>query len=95
MAKITENKKAQKDLENAPKEILRAYEIWARMIEIHGVGVLRRFPGYRDELLRGSWQGFRSSRLNLKWRVIYQVSNNGEIEIVSVFRVTAHDYRRK
>lgn len=95
MVKINESKQAQKDLDKAPKEILRSYETWARMIEAHGAGVLRKFPGYHDEMLRGEWQGYRSSRLNWKWRVIYQVSHRVEIEIVSVVRVTAHDYRRK
>lgn len=93
--KISESKKAQKDLNKAPKEVLRSYEIWARMIECHGTSVLRRFPGYHDEMLKGEWLGFRSSRLNLKWRVIYQVSVGDEIEIVGVVRITAHDYRRK
>lgn len=95
MVKINESKQAQKDLDKAPKEILRSYETWARMIESHGATVLRKFPGYHDEMLRGDWQGHRSSRLSLKWRVIYQISHNGEVEIVSVVRVSAHDYRRK
>lgn len=94
-AKISESKKAEKDLDKAPKEILWSYETWARLIEIHGSSVLRKFPGYHDEMLKGEWLGFRSSRLNLQWRVIYQVNRSGEIEIVSVARVTAHDYRRK
>lgn len=95
MVKINESKQALKDLDKAPKEILRSYETWARMIENHGTKVLRKFPGYHDEMLRGELQGYRSSRLNLKWRVIYQVNRSGEVEIVSVARVTAHDYRRK
>ena len=95
MVKISESRKAQKDLDKVPKEILRSYETWARLIEEHGTLILRKFPGYNDELLKGEWQGYRSSRLNLKWRVIYQVGRDGEIEIVSVARVIAHDYRRK
>ena len=54
-AKISESKKAEKDLDRVPKEILRAYEIWARLIEEHGASVLRKFSGYRDEMLRGEW----------------------------------------
>lgn len=95
MVKLVENKQAQKDLDKAPKIILRSYETWARLVEFHGTAILRKFPGYNDEMLKGDWQGYRSSRLNLKWRVIYQVGRSGEIEIVSVVRVTAHDYRRK
>ncbi len=95
MARIFESKQALKDLNKAPKEILLSYEVWSRMIEAHGTSVLRNFPGYHDEVLRGDWLGYRSSRLNLKWRVIYRVRRSDEIEIVSVARVTAHDYRRK
>lgn len=95
MVKINESRQAQKDLNKLPKEILRSYEIWARMIENHGTLVLKKFSGYHDEALKGEWRGYRSSRLNLKWRVIYQVHQNNEIEIVNVDRVSAHDYRRK
>lgn len=95
MTHLIESKQAQKDLDKAPKEILRSYEVWARMIENHGSAILTKFPGYRDEMLRGQWRGYRSSRLNLKWRVIYQVNHVGAVEVVSVARVTAHDYRRK
>lgn len=94
MIQVLESKQAQKDLDKAPKEILRSYEIWARLIEEHGIGALRAFKGYRDEALKGEWQGHRSSRLNLKWRVIYSINRNGQIEIVNVMRITPHDYRR-
>lgn len=36
MTQISESKQALKDLDKAPKEILRSYEVWARMIENHG-----------------------------------------------------------
>lgn len=93
-AEIKESRRAGKDLDKAPQQILKAYEIWARLVEEHGHFILRQFPGYNDEALRGDWQGFRSSRLNLKWRVIYGVKSGGKIEVISVMRVTPHDYRR-
>lgn len=49
--------------------------------------------GFRDEALSGNWKGFRSSRLNEQWRVIY--SAEAEVLVVQVVRVTAHDYRRR
>lgn len=49
--------------------------------------------GLRDEALRGQWDGHRSSRRNLQYRVIYRVESDRVcVEVVSV---TAHDYRRK
>ncbi|MGE4133389.1 MAG: type II toxin-antitoxin system mRNA interferase toxin, RelE/StbE family [Bdellovibrionales bacterium] len=95
MVHITESRQANKDLEKAPNQIIRAYEIWARLVEEHGVLILRSFKGYHDEALKGEWQGYRSSRLNLKWRVIYKATTTGSVQVVSVERVTPHDYRRK
>ncbi len=95
MAKLHESKKAQKALNFAPKEILLSYEVWARLVESHGHIALKRFPGYKDEALKGQWSGYRSSRLNLKWRVIYYINHQSELEIINVEHVTAHDYRRK
>ena len=94
-AEIVESKSAQKELAKAPKEILVSYEIWARLVEEHGTSILREFKGYQDEKLHGQWAKFRSSRLNLKWRVIYQVDRGGKIEVVNVSRITPHDYRSK
>jgi addiction module RelE/StbE family toxin len=94
-AEVVETRQAQKDLAKVPKTILTSYETWARLVEEHGVSILRDFKGYHDEKLQGQLAGYRSSRLNLQWRVIYQVDRGGKIEIVSVARVTPHDYRSK
>ena len=93
--RISESRKAEKDLLKAPIEILRAYEIWTSLIEVHGSQILRNFPGYRDEKLKGDWASFRSSRLSKQWRVIYSRNKLNELEVICVERVTAHDYRRK
>ncbi len=72
-----------------------SYEIWARLIEVHGTEILKKYPGYHDEKLKGELTGLKSCRLNLKWRVIYKSTQSGQLEIVNVERVTPHDYRRK
>lgn len=48
--------------------------------------------GFRDEALSGEWAGFRSSRLNRRYHVIYRAE--GDTFTIFVVRVTAHDYRR-
>lgn len=50
-------------------------------------------PGSRGKPLTGEWKGYRSSRLNLQYRVIYGVDK--EKILVLVENVTPHDYRRK
>ena len=52
VAKIKEGRQADKDLSRAPQQILKAYEVWARLVEEHGHFILRQFPGYHNETLR-------------------------------------------
>lgn len=60
---------------------------------IEGPVGLRSTRGFNDEPLQGKWKGFRSSRLNQQYRVIYKVYKN--VVQIFVVDVTAHDYRKK
>lgn len=75
-----------------PVEILKRYEKWKDIARISGPQGLRAIKGFHDEALSGEWKDYRSSRLGLQWRVIYQVV--GEVMLVKVVQVTPHDYRR-
>ena len=57
-----------------------------------GPAGLRCISGLRDEALAGQWRGFRSSRLNLQYRVIYRAIESQQL--IRVESVTAHDYLR-
>ncbi len=94
MWQIFEHRQADKELSSGrvPTEILKRYEKWKDIAAISGPQGLRAFSGFRDEALSGKWQGFRSSRLNEQWRVIYGVE--ADAMIVQVVRVTPHDHRR-
>lgn len=48
---------------------------------------------FADEALTGEWNGYRSSRLNQQYRVIYKI-NNDEVYVL-VEHISPHDYRRK
>ena len=54
---------------------------------------LRLIKGFYDESLSGDWKGYRSSRLGIKYRVLYQVEPKQVT--VYVFDLNAHDYRKK
>lgn len=92
---ILEHRQADKDLSSGrvPVEILKRYEKWKDIAAISGPQGLRAIKGFHDEALAGEWKGFRSSRLNEQWRVIYSVQV--DVLTVQVVRVTAHDYRRR
>ena len=94
MWRIEELRQADKELSSGrvPIEILKRYEKWKDIAMLSGPQGLRAIKGFRDEALSGDWKGYRSSRLNEQWRVIYQVV--ADALLVQVARVTPHDYRR-
>ena len=92
---ILEHREADKELSSGrvPLEILKRYEKWKDIATLSGPVGLRAIKGFRDEALGGEWKGFRSSRLNEQWRVIYTVE--ADVLIVKVIRVTPDDYRKR
>jgi addiction module RelE/StbE family toxin len=90
---IYEHKRVAKSLEAAPLDVQKRYEKWKDIVTISGPQGLRLINGLHDEALSGEWRGYRSSRLNLQYRVIYKVEKDRVL--VQVENVTPHDYRRK
>lgn len=93
MWQILEHKRLDRRFKTLPVDVLKRYEKWKDIISISGPESLGFIRGFRDEALRGQWKGYRSSRLSLKYRVIYKIEAT-EI-LVKVIDVTAHDYRKK
>jgi addiction module RelE/StbE family toxin len=92
MWRIEEHRRIDKQVTNAPIEILKRYEKWKDIASISGPPGLRLIKGLHDEALVGEWVGYRSSRLGEQWRIIYRVV--AEDLIFQVASITAHDYRR-
>jgi addiction module RelE/StbE family toxin len=93
MWSIFEHRRLEKQLAKAPMELQKRYEKWKDIVEISGPAGLLLVRCFRDEALLGEWKGYRSSRLNQQYRVIYQIK--GDRLHVYVVEVTPHDYRRK
>ena len=90
---IQEHRNVDKELSGrVPMEILKRYEKWKDIASLSGPPGLRAIRGFHDEALAGKWKGYRSSRLNEQWRVIYRIV--ADALLVQVVRVTPHDYRR-
>lgn len=92
MWRIEEHRRIDRQVASIPKEILKRYEKWKDIAAISGPPGLRLIKGFHDEALAGEWQGYRSSRLGLQWRVIYRVIPKDLM--FQVDSITAHDYRR-
>lgn len=93
MWRILEHKSAIKQLKSLPTDVLKRYEKWKDIVALSGPSGLKQIAGFKDEALRGEWKGYRSSRLNIQYRIIYKIEN--EQLFVKVVKVTPHDYRRK
>lgn len=90
---ILEHKRLDRRFKSLPIEVLKRYEKWKDIVAISGPEGLGLIRGFNDEALRGEWKGHRSSRLGIKYRVIYRVE---VVEIqVKVIDLTPHDYGKK
>ena len=93
MWQIEEHPRTGKQLDAAPLEIQKRYEKWKDIARVSGPLGLRAIRGFRDEALSGKWNGYRSSRLNLQYCIIYRVVASQLL--FQVVEVTSHDYRRR
>lgn len=87
---IYEKKTLLKTINKIPKNILKQYELWKRIVELEGPRGLKTIKGFHDEILSGNWKGYRSSRLSLQWRVVYKIEQNS-LEIY-VIDINPHNY---
>jgi plasmid maintenance system killer protein len=93
MWRVLESKAARKVLDGAPEEVQRKWAVWMTIVEQSGPAGLRPIKGFHDEALSGEWQGHRSSRLNVRYRILYRVARDWfEVHVVDV---TRHDYRKR
>jgi proteic killer suppression protein len=93
MWQILEHKRLDRRCRTLPPEVLRRYEKWKDIVFISGPAGLTAIRGFNDEALGGQWKGHRSSRLGLKFRLIYKVE--AKEVLVKVVDLTPHDYRKK
>lgn len=91
--RFREHRRLARRLRTLPVRVRDSYETWKNVLRAAGPEALRELPGTRDEVLRGQWKGYRSSRLSSRYRVIYRVVRDNLV--IEVIDVNPHDYRRK
>lgn len=89
MLVIVEAHQLERKWRKLPPQVLKKYELWKSVVRYNGPMALRQFPGFRDEFLKGAWAGYRSSRLNLQYRVVYSVVKG---MVVRVEDIMPHTY---
>lgn len=81
-----------KRLKKLQPQVLEKLDFWVEIATQEGPSGLMAFTGINDEALTGVWEGFRSSRLNRQFRIIY--SCDKDVLQILVIDITAHDYKR-
>lgn len=84
--------RAKKDLKKVPLNIAIKLESWIEAVAHRGLSEVRKVPGYHDEPLIGNRKGKRSIRLNIAYRAIYTINNDGVIYFVEIQEVNKHVY---
>ena len=92
MWNVYEQKFVTKCLIKIPREIQLKYKAWIEIVKNGGCSNLRNYPGFKDEKLKGDLMGYRSSRLSIKYRIVY--IENANLEEITVTGITANDYKR-
>ncbi len=92
MWEVYEHRRVAKQLATLPIELLKRYEKWKDIAMVSGPLGLRQIKGFHDGALQGKWEGHRSSRLGIQYRVIYKTATEGNMFLVMT--ITPHDYRR-
>lgn len=90
MWRIFEDKSIEKNKAKIPGQVWKKYELWKNIVHRHGPSKLKEFPGFHDESLKGNRFGQKSSRLNLQYRVIYEIES--EEILVYVLEISPHKY---
>lgn len=90
MWRIEEHQRLNKKWHKLPHQVLKKYELWKSLVRYNGSSILREFPGFHDEALKGKWRGFRSSRLNIQYRVIYEAFERETL--IRIEDISPHEY---
>lgn len=85
-------KSARRDLQQVPAYIALKLAAWIDAVAHDGLIEVRKTPGFHDEPLKGNRKGQRSIRLSKAYRAIYDMGQQGEMEIVEIVEVNKHDY---
>lgn len=85
-------KTAAKGLRKAPEYVVDKLRFWIDGVENKGLSAMQLVPGYRDHKLKGNRSHQRSVSLNMLWRAIYEVNQDGDLTLISIEEVTPHRY---
>lgn len=89
---LTKIEKIISNPKKIPSVIVDNLQVWAEQVEKFGLHIVQKVPRWKDHKLQGQRKHQRAIKLSYQWRAIYEVEENGPINIVHIEEVTPHDY---
>jgi plasmid maintenance system killer protein len=83
---IREKKGVRQVIDRAPQAVQRKYRLWLSTVRTYGPHGLTQVPGFVTKALQGPQAGRHESRLNDRYRVIFEV--DGQFCLVDVIEIT-------
>ena len=82
--------KHKKVIDKLPIQCKKKYAVFKYIAQQSGINGLDSYPGFKLEILKGKLAGLYSIRLNIAYRVVFDVQE--EIRIIDILEVSKHEY---
>jgi len=82
--------KHKKVIDKLPIQCKKKYAVFKYIAQCTGLDGLSASPGFKLEMLKGKLAGLYSIRLNIAYRVIFEVKS--EIQVIEILEVSKHEY---
>ena len=82
--------KHTKVINKLPIQCKKKYAVFKYIAQHSGLDGLGASPGFKLEVLKGKLSGLYSIRLNIAYRVVFDVKD--EIRVIDILEVSKHEY---
>lgn len=82
--------KFKKLIAKLPVQCKKKYAVFKYIAEQSGLDGLKSSPGFKLERLKGKLNGLYSIRLNLAYRVVFDLQEN--LRVIDIYEISKHKY---
>ncbi len=82
--------KHKKVIDKLPIQCKKKYAVFKYIAQYSGLEGLKAAQGFKLEQLKGQLAGLYSIRLNIAYRVVFDVQN--EIRVIDILEISKHEY---
>lgn len=84
--------KFKNEINKLPVQCKKKYAVFKYVVEFSGLQGLSKYPGFKLEMLKGSFKGAYSIRLNIAYRVLFSI--NERQKMAGIIEISKHEYNQ-